>query len=514
MTDKRFILAIDIGTTTIRGHVYDEKAELIGQGLQKLEFSVPERGHVEIIPDVLWSQFLAVGREAIEDSKVPADQIASIGISTQRATFTTWNKRTACHYHNFISWNDTRAAQFTDSVNRAITFRGLKAGARVVKWVTGSRRYEAASVLSFTPQLVIMRLCWVLDNINGVREDLQKGEVLFGTIDTWLVWKMTKGKVHATDLSNISCTGLYDLYVSRWNSIHMSYLGLPSSLLPEIRDTSGDFGICDPVLFGVEIPIKAVVGDQQAALFGQCCFRSGDMKITLGTGAFTVVNTGKMPSVPAQGAYPLIGWKIKDDVCYITECNQSDCGTLVDWGQSMGYYSSPAETEGKARSVDDNGGVYFVPAFKGLQAPINDNCACACLIGLTPRTKPAHVTRSLLESVVYRVKQLYEVQKKESRVKLNQVIRVDGGVSRNEFILQMTANLLGQPIERPTNLDMSCLGAAFLAGLASGIWKNKEELQALRKKDAVFEPKPITTEEKEFRTWERAVKRGLAWYTS
>ncbi|XP_072180429.1 glycerol kinase 5-like [Diadema setosum] len=511
--ESHYILSVDVGTTTIRGHVYNEKAELVGESIRKLDFIVPERGYVEIVPDSLWAQFLTVGAEALTNSKVPASKIDALGISVQRATFTTWNKHTMAHYHNFISWNDTRSAQYTDSVNRAYTFRGLKGGAKILKWITGSRRYEAASVFSFTAQLVIMRLCWVLDNIKGIREDLANGDVLFGTIETWLVWKLTEGKVHATDPSNLSATGLYDLFIANWNSIHMNYLGLPRSLLPEIRDTSGDFGICSEEFFGAAIPIRALVGDQQGALFGQCCFDSGDVKLTLGTGAFMVVNTGKMPSVPARGAYPLVAWRIKGEICYAMECNQSDCGTVVEWGAAMGYYRSPAESEELAKSVDSSGGVYFVPAFKGLLAPVNDLCACACLVGLTPKTRPAHVTRAMLESIMFRCKQLYELQKVVSRVKLNPTIRVNGGASQNNFLLQLAANLLKNPIERATNLDMSCLGAAFLAGLAAGVWKDKEELKRLRKTDVTFQPQPITGEDREFEMWERALQRGAKWYT-
>ncbi|XP_072033779.1 glycerol kinase 5-like [Amphiura filiformis] len=507
-----YILAVDVGTTSLKCQVYNQKAEIVGKCSEKVQKIFPQRGYVEIEPDILWEQFTAIVKSCIEDSKLSPDQITAMGISTNRATFITWNKETGKPYHNFISWNDTRAANYCEGINGSVSLKFLRVGAKMIHTVNRGRRWEAASSFAFSTQHVILRLAWILENVPGLREDVNDGKVLFGCLDTWLVWKLTKGTIHATDLSNISATGLYDLFIGNWNNIHMSYLRIPNHILPEIRDTSDDYGCCEKDIFGAAIPIRGLIADQTAAIFGQCCFDEGDIKVSMGTGTFLSVNTHK-PCVPGQGCWPLVAWRIGDDQMCTLECNDSDTCGVIDWGINMGFYKDVIETESIAESVEDSGGVCFVPSFSGLQAPYENNTACCSFMGLTPATTPAHMVRAIMESVAFRVRQLHDVLEERSKVKLKSVLKFDGGVSNNNFILNLISRLLQKDIDRPSNLDMSLLGAAFMAGLSAGVWKTKEELKALRKTQKLITPENQHEEDQEMlEDWGRAVQRSLSWY--
>ncbi|XP_071798630.1 glycerol kinase 5-like [Asterias amurensis] len=514
-TKEVFIAAIDIGTTTIRCHIYNEKAELKGSGTQKMQVHRPAHGRVEIEPDSLWKQFTSVVKEAITDAGLVAAQVIAMGISTLRATFLTWNRETGEPYHNFICWNDTRAEKYVEDINRSLSFKGLQKGSKFLHFFSRMRRFEAGGIFTFTSQHVSIRLSFVLETMPKVKEDALNNKLMFGTIETWLVWKLTKGKVHATDVSNISATGLYDMYKNDWNTIHTGYLGIPLNIMPEVKDTSDDYGLCDPEVFGAPIPIKAVVGDQSSASFGQCCFQEGDIKVTMGTGTFLILNTGSRPCLPCNGVYPIIGWKLGKETVYLLECNDSDAGTVIEWSLKMGFYEDPGKSVEVVNSVEDSGGVYFVPAFHGLQSPINDFSACCCLMGLKPTTTPAHIARAALEAIAFRVVQLYNIARTQSGTKLRPLIRFDGGVSNNDFILQLVSSLLVQKIDRPQNLDMSCLGAAFLAGLGAGVWKNKEELVSLRVSQTTFDPRPaLESYELICKEWMKAVRRSQGWYAT
>ncbi|XP_022093755.1 putative glycerol kinase 5 [Acanthaster planci] len=512
-TQEAYIAAIDIGTTTLRCHIYNEKAEIKGTGMQKTIVHRPGHGMVEILPDVLLEKFTAVVKDAISDAGLEAAQIVAMGISTLRGTFLTWNRETGVPYHNFICWNDTRAEKQADVINRSLSFKCLKKASKLAHIFSRLQRFEAGSIFRFMSPHSSIRLYWVLENIPGVKQDAQENKVMFGTIETWLVWKLTKGKVHATDFSNIAATGMYDMYNKSWNTIHSYYLGIPLNMMPEIKNTSDDFGECDPEFFGASIPIRAVVGDQQSSSFGQCCFKEGEVKVTMGTGTFLALNTGSKICLPECGIYPNIAWKLGDEIVYQMECHDSDAGTVIEWGLQMGLYDSPAKSVEVANSVEDSDGVCFVPAFFGLQAPINDYNACCSLMGLKPSTTPAHIARAALESIAFRVVQLYNTARRRSGTRIRPVLKFDGGVSNNDFIVQLVSSLLLQKVDRPHNLDMSCLGAAFLAGLGAGIWKNKEELLPLRSSQAIFEPKDvIDTYEPICRDWMRAVRRSQEWY--
>ncbi|KAI2667450.1 hypothetical protein H4Q32_003931 [Labeo rohita] len=399
---ETFILAVDVGTTSIRCHVYDKSASIRGSCSTKVSLLYPQPGWVEIDPDDLWKGFVTVVKGAVQDSGLQMCQMESLGISTQRATFMTWDRNTGEPFHNFITWQDLRAAELVKSWNRSCTMK---------------KRFLAASLVVFTTQHVSLRLVWALNNIPQLRQAVEDDSCYFGTIDTWLLYKLTKGLVHATDYSNASATAIFDSYQMCWSGFLCSLLSIPLSILPSVQNTSHKFGTCDPSIFGVPIPIMSLMADQQAAMFGECCFDIG--------------------------LYPLVGWKIGADVVYLAEGNAAGTGAAIKWAQDLELFSDVKETEAIATSVKDSDGVYFVPSFSGLQAPLNDPKACASFMGLKPSTTKKHLVRAILESIAFRNKQLFDVMLRETRIPITK-IRADGGVCTNNFIMQLTADLLGR----------------------------------------------------------------------
>lgn len=369
-----------------------------------------------------------------------------------------------------------------------------------------------ASRFKFTTQQVSLRLVWILQNLSEVRKAVEEENCCFGTIDTWLLYKLTKGSSYATDYSNASSTGFFDPYWMCWSKLITSMVSIPLSVLPPVKDTSHRFGSVDEEIFGVPIPVFALVGDQQSAMFGECCFQTGDVKLTLGTGTFLDINTGNSLQHTNGGFYPLIGWKIGQEVVYLAEGNAGDTGTAIKWAQQLDLFTDAAETEKMAQSLEDSEGVYFVPSFSGLQAPLNDPCACASFMGLKPSTSKYHLVRAILESIAFRTKQLYDMMQKEIRIPITN-IRADGGVCNNAFVMQMTSDLINKSIDKPSHFDMSCLGAASLAGLVVGFWTGKEELQKLRQSETIFKPQKKWQEyETNMENWVKAVRRSMHWY--
>ncbi|XP_038606802.1 putative glycerol kinase 5 isoform X2 [Tachyglossus aculeatus] len=514
-----FVLGLDVGSTVIRGHVYDQRTTIRGSSRQKLpvdpspisylgnleflptsdltghtsphrqsppEFTSPQKveilyphsGWVEIDPEVLWTQFIAVIKEAVQAAGIQMNQIVGLGISTQRATFITWNKTTGNPFHNFISWQDLRASELVKSWNNSFLMKAIHSFSKVLHFFIRSKRLLGASLLTFTTQHVSLRLAWVLQNLVEVQRAVEEENCCFGTVDTWLLYKLTKGSEYATDFSNASSTGVFDPYQMCWSGFLTFLLSIPLSLLPPVKDTSHNFGCVDEQILGVPIPIVALVADQQSAMFGECCFHRGDVKLTMGTGTFMDINTGNHP--------------------------QQTVGDL---------FTDAAETDKMAKSLCSSAGVYFVPSFSGLQAPLNDPHACASFMGLKPSTNKYHLVRAILEAIAFRNKQLYEMMQKEIHIPVTK-IRADGGVCNNSFVMQMTSDLINEKIDRPVQVDMSCLGAAFLAGLAVGFWSDKEELKNLRKSEVIFEPQKQWKEyEPNMQNWVKAVQRSMNWYS-
>uniref|UniRef100_UPI00398F0C12 glycerol kinase 5 isoform X2 n=1 Tax=Pristiophorus japonicus TaxID=55135 RepID=UPI00398F0C12 len=472
----------------------------------------PKPGWVEVNPEAIYDQFVDVVKEAVEVSGLPMKQMVALGISTQRATFVTWDKTTGRPFHNFICWQDLRAAELVRSWNKSLLLWMVHRSSGLLHFLTRQKRFLAASVIHFSTQHVSIRLAWVLQNIKRVQEAVAEGNCCFGTIDTWLLYKLTKGAVFATDYSNASTTAMFDPYQLCWSAFLASLLSVPLSILPPVKDTSCNFGYTDKSIFGNPIQITGLAADQQAAMFGECCFEPGDVKLTMGTGTFMSINTGTKPHTSLTGIYPLIGWKIGSELTYVAEGNAADTGKVIQWAQQLGLFSDVAETEKMVEEVENSDGVFFVPSFSGLQAPLNDPNACASFMGLKPSTTKMHLVRAILESIAFRNKQLYDTLQKEIQVPIT-YIRANGGVCNNQFIMQLTTDLLICDIEKPKRVDMSSLGAAFLAGLAIGYWDSREELKTIRSVEKIFKPQAMLRHYKPtIENWELAVRRSMHWY--
>ncbi|KAM3865820.1 glycerol kinase 5 [Diretmus argenteus] len=520
---ESFILSVDVGTTSIKCHVYDKETKVRGSCTTKVVLLYPEPGLVEMDPEAMWEGFVTVVRGAVQDAGVQMRQIEALGISTLRSTFTTWDRTTGVPFHNLISWQDLRASDLVRSWNRSCTMIAIQSMMKVLHFLSRQKYFLAASLVVFSTQHVTFRLLWALTHYKQLSQAVAEGNCCFGTIDTWLLYKLTKGLVHATDYSNASATGMFDTYQMCWSRSLCALLSLPLSILPKVRNTGRHFGYTDPSIFGVSIPIMSVMADQQAAMFGQCCFDVGDVKITMGTGTFMNINTGNKPHTSIGGLYPVVGWKIGPEVVYLAEGNAADTGTAIKWAQELELFSDVQQTSDMAYSVADSDGVCFVPSFSGLQAPLNDPKACASFMGLKPSTTKCHLVRSILESIAFRNKQLYETMLKETQIPITK-IRVDGGVCCNDFVMQLTADLFGRKIARPHHHEMSCLGAAFVAGLGVGFWKSREDLKKLQSTERVFLPQgaplgnggaggPSGEYLPILQSWEGALRRSMNWYS-
>lgn len=506
-----YVAALDVGTTTVRCQILDKNARVIGASSEKVDLLYPKPGYVEIDPDQLWESILQVIKNALRDGNLQANQITCLGISTQRGSFTTWNPDTGKHYHNFITWKDLRADAMVKEWNSSLAMKSLRTGSHFLYMISGSKRFLAGSVIKLMNTQTTLRLAWALQHVPGLKEAAIGKRAIYGGVDCWLLYKLT-GK-HITDASSASATGLFDPFTMQWADWGLKMFKLPRNIFPEVVDTAGDFGNTPKNLFGAEIPIRCSMADQAASLFGSTSFQPGDMKVTMGTGTFVNVNTGSEPHASITGLYPLVGWRIGTETVYVVEGASNDTGSLIDWAKSIGIINQPVETSDLAQSVQDSDGVYFVPAFSGLQAPINDPTAAAGFLGVKPTSTGANLARSILESLVFRILLIYDSLKHESKFKYH-TIRVDGGVSRNDFMMQLLADLSGLKVERATSSEMSILGVAFLAGLSSGVWKSREEILKFRQVETVFVPRPEVRLNYEpiIKQWQKAVERFKDWY--
>jgi len=511
---NKYVLSVDIGTTSLRCHIYDQDAKLKGKSQEPMLVEYPKPGYCEIKPDVLWNLFLSVCKGAIKDANLTFDKINCMGLSFLRNTFITWNRHTGAPLHNFIVWKDLRTTKLCKEWNKSITLRAFTTYNRLIHTVKRCNRTLSAAHFKLVPGTPVAGLLWLMQNHVEVREKMLEGNLMYGTVETWLIYKLT-GK-HVTEPSSASITGLFNLFEMNWDTTLLNILQIPSNCLPEIIDNDGNFGKVNSSLFGVEIPITGVIADQQSAMFGECCFEQGDMKLTLGTGSFLSVNAGSQafPSISGS-AYPAIGWKLSSNSkpTYILESDSSDTGTSILWAQQLDFFKEPAQTMCLANSVPNTGGVYFVPAFSGLQAPINDHTAVSSLIGLSPLTTKAHIVRAVLEAISFRVLQMHTILQSKFNLKIHS-IRANGGISNNDFIMQLTSDLTKCPVERAENREMSTLGVTFLAGFSAGIWKNFDELIKLRKVETVFTPQTtnLKTYISEFVQWQKAIQRSLNWH--
>lgn len=508
-----YVLGVDVGTSRIRCVAVDRNGRTLCQKEVTIQVIHPTPDASELEPQQLWESFIQVINATLEEGRLKAENAVCLGITTLRNTFLLWERDTGRPLCNFNTWQDRRCAQDVIDWNNSLQLKTLQAGAHVAHFLTRIKRFMAASIIKFMSNQVNVRLWWTLNNISGCRERARRGEICFGTVDTWLIWKLTNGREHATDYSNVSATAIYDPYQLDWSGLILKVFDIPHQMLPEIKDTGGDFGKCDPSLFGSPIPITGVISDQTSAVFAQMCWSLGDAKCTMGTGMFVNINTGRHPHTSATGLYPIIGWKIGDDLTFLAEGMFSSVGSVIEWGRKFGLYDDPSETEAMALSVNDSAGLCFVPCFDGVQAPYNDPTSVASMIGITHDTTKEHMVRAILESIAFVSKQLIDVANSELNQPVTR-IRVDGGVCRNGFILQLASNLLDIPIEKPTVLDQTVFGAVYVAGLASRFWKSRDEVKQFWELEQLFEPQPNDDSAIHYTKWQEAVQRSLKWYNN
>lgn len=489
---EEFILALDQGTTSSRAIVFDKHSNIIASAQKEFTQFFPQPGYVEHDPNEIWLSILAVIAGIFQSHKIQPSQIKAIGITNQRETTIVWDKTTGLPIHNAIVWQSRQSASICDELKE----KGL---AEKIKLKTG---------LVIDAYFSATKLKWILDNVPTAKERALKGELLFGTIDTWLIWKLTGNKVHATDYSNASRTMMYNIHTLQWDKEILALLGIPENMLPEVRDSSGSFGKTAPYhFFNYEVPITGVAGDQQAALFGQTCFTPGMAKNTYGTGCFLLMNTGDKVTSSAHGLLTTIAWGLEGKVTYALEGSVFVAGSAIQWiRDGLGLIQTAAESEKSANIVSSSDGVYIVPAFVGLGAPYWDDKARGAIFGLTRGTTRNHLIRATLESMCYQTKDILDAMEKDAQTKLK-TLKVDGGAVTNNFLMQFQSDLLQTQVIRNQINETTALGAAYLAGLGIGYWKNKEEVELNNKIDRIFKPDKDDAEVKAlYEGWLKAVR--------
>ncbi len=493
---SQYILSLDQGTTSSRAIVFDKKGQIVSVAQKDFKQHFPKSGWVEHDPQEIWASQSAVMIEALANESIKANQIAAIGITNQRETTVIWDRKTGAPIHNAIVWQDRRTAAYCDE---------LKAAGK-------SEMIADKTGLILDAYFSATKIKWILDHVEGARKKAEKGELAFGTIDTWLIWKLTGGKTHATDISNASRTMIFNIHTEKWDEELLDLFEIPESLLPEVKESSEVIGETAGDILSHKIPIAGVAGDQQAALFGQQCTQSGMGKTTYGTGCFLVMNTGEKPVSSKNKLLTTVAWKVNGKINYALEGSVFIGGAAIQWlRDGIEFFGHAKESEELAISLEDNDGVYFVPALAGLGAPHWDQNARGAFFGLTRGTTIAHMTRAALEAIAYQVNDVLKAMEKDSGESTKE-LRVDGGASANNFLMQFQADILGCAIKRPKIIETTALGAAFLAGLAVGYWSSEEELKELWESDKVFEPQmEVEKVEKFLHFWHKAIERSKNW---
>ena len=489
-----YVLALDQGTTISRAILFDREQNIMGIAQKEFSQFYPQEGWVEHDPMEIWSSQYAVMMEVIAQSGVAPADIAGIGITNQRETTILWEKDTGRPIYNAIVWQCRRTAPIVD--------RLLADG--LGEHITKTTGLVPDAYFSGT------KIKWILDHVEGARARAEKGEILFGTVDSWLLWKLTNGAVHVTDYTNASRTMLYDIHKLCWDETLLKALDIPRAMLPEVRGCIEIYGYTD--IGGVQVPIAGIAGDQQAALFGQTCFEKGEAKNTYGTGCFLLMNTGETPCESKNGLVTTIAVGIGGKVQYALEGSVFVGGAVIQWlRDELRFLSESRDAEYYAQKVEDTGGVYLVPAFTGLGAPYWDMYARGCIVGITRGTKREHIIRAAQESIAYQVCDLVRAMEKDTGACLT-TLKADGGASRDQFWMQCQADVLDREVRRPMIRETTALGCANLAGLATGVWKDREEIKGLWKCDLTFQPKmDETRREKLLTDWHRAVERSRGW---
>lgn len=497
--DKKYVIALDQGTTSCRAIIFSKDGKVVGKKAKEFKQIYPRPGWVEHDPEEIWQCQLSVLRDVIQETGVSAEEISSIGITNQRETVVVWDRHTGKPIYNAIVWQCRRTAPLCDELKQ----NGME---EIIHKKTG---------LLIDAYFSATKLCWILNQVPGARALAESGDIIAGTIDTWLIWNLTGGKVHATDYTNASRTMLFNINELCWDEELIDSLEIPESLLPEVKNSSGYFGSLDRKWLGEEIPITGVAGDQHAALFGQTCFEPGMVKNTYGTGCFMLMNTGDNKILSKNGLLTTIAWGIGGKVEYALEGSVFSAGATIQWlRDELGIIKTAAESEDFANKVSDTNGVYMVPAFTGLGAPYWDMYARGAIFGLTRGANKYHIVRAALESLAYQTRDVLEVMKEDSGIDLKE-LKVDGGAAANNFLMQFQADILDVPVLRPQNTETTAQGAAFIAGLESGMWSTKSEIMEIWTLDRRFTPCMEEKErEEKYRGWKRAAERSCNWIDS
>ena len=493
---KKYIMALDQGTTSSRAIIFDKDGGIVSLVQREFPQIFPKEGWVEHNPMSIWSTQIAACTEALMKIGGSWDEISCIGITNQRETVVVWDRETGIPVYNAIVWQCRRTAEYCQSLKDA-------GYTDLIRNKTG---------LLLDPYFSASKIAWILDNVEGAREKAEAGKLCFGTIDTWLIWNLTGGKVHATDYSNASRTMLFNINTLEWDKELLDIFNIPCSMVAVVNPSSHIYGYTDRTILGDEIPIGGVAGDQQAALFGQCCFDSGELKNTYGTGAFLLMNIGEKPMITDSGLVTTIAWGIDGKVNYALEGSVFVCGAAIQWlRDGMRIIESAADCEYYSKKVPDSGGVLVVPAFQGLGAPYWDPYARGIIIGITRATNKYHIIRATVESMAYQTADVIELMENSTGIKIED-LSVDGGASANDLLLSFQADILGTSVNRPECIETTALGAAYLAGLASGVYKSTNEIKQNRKIAKAFHPeKDSAWREERISIWKKAVSRSLDW---
>ena len=491
----QYILALDQGTTSSRAILFDKNTNIIGVEQEEFTQIFPQPGWVEHNANEIWETQLRVAQNVLKNNNISAEQIVSIGITNQRETTLVWDRKTGEPVHNAIVWQDRRTAAICDN---------LKAQ-KLEKYVRTNTGLVIDAYFSGT------KIKWILDNVEGAREKAERGELAFGTMDTWLIWKLTNGKSHVTDYSNASRTLIYNIKKLSWDKKMLDVLGIPKNMLPEVKPSSGIFGAVADEYFGAHIPIAGVAGDQQAALFGQACLSEGMAKNTYGTGCFMLMNTGEKLVYSKNGLLTTIAWGLDGKVEYALEGSVFIAGAAVQWlRDGLKMITTASSSADYAKNVDSTDGVYVVPAFAGLGAPYWDMYARGAVFGLTRGTTNEHFIRATLEALAYQTKDVLTAMEQDSGISLS-ALRVDGGACANDFLMQFQSDILGVNVERPKIIETTALGAAYLAGLATGFY-SKKDMKTNWQIDHVFNAKMPTQQRNSlYQGWKKAVSKTMGW---
>ena len=492
----KYVMALDAGTTSNRCILFNKHGEICSVAQKEFTQYFPKPGWVEHDADEIWSTQLGVAVEAMSKIGASAGDIAAIGITNQRETAIVWDKNTGEPVYHAIVWQCRRTSEYCDSLKE----QGY------------TELFRKKTGLIIDAYFSATKVKWILDHVEGARERAERGELLFGTVETWLIWKLTKGKVHVTDYSNASRTMLFNINTLRWDQEILDLIGIPLSMLPEVKPSSCIYGEADASFLGGTILIGGAAGDQQSALFGQTCFEKGEAKNTYGTGCFLLMNTGDKPVFSDNGLVTTIAWGLDGKVTYALEGSIFVAGAAIQWlRDELRLIDSAEDSEYMARKVSDTNGCYVVPAFTGLGAPYWDQYARGTVVGITRGVNKYHIIRATLESLAYQVNDVLAAMEADSGITLSS-LKVDGGASANSFLMQSQADIIGAPVERPRCIETTAMGAAYLAGLAAGYWGDKEEVKKNRETDRVFDPSIERGErEKRIKGWNKAVTYAYNW---